>query len=155
ALAGAPRLKALDLEGAAFAPGAIRSLLRSDTLEELSLGHARLTPRDLDALAASQSLRDLDLWATNVTSADVRRLAEASRVECLTLGGSWGGPGRTGGEILASLDAFDRLDRIWLDDVPLTATERDAALARYRSVRLSVEVDNPWLDGHPTETVVQ
>ncbi|MEM8754915.1 MAG: hypothetical protein AAGF90_18275 [Pseudomonadota bacterium] len=155
ALAAAPRLKALDLEGAAFAPRAIQTLARSETLEQLSLCHARLAREDLDALAASASLRDLDLWGTSVAAAELSLLGGSSRVESLTLGGVWGGPGRTGAETLAALDAFDRLERIWLDDVPLTARERDAALRRYRGVRLSVEANNPWLDGHPTDTIVQ
>jgi len=148
AIARANCLKYLDVEGCyPFNSDHVAVISKSTSLEELLLCGVDLSKVGLGSLTPMKQLRRLDVWATGIKAADLELLHKLPSLEWVSIGASWGGPGRTADEALEILCAHKSLKGVWFDDVPLTKKQISRLDARFEDVYATIEADNEWHDG--------
>lgn len=139
ALLAMPRLDWLSLESSGI-DDALASRLRTGTpLRSLFLAVNPLTGTGLRHIAALESLRELDIWETGVTLDDLELLQALPQLEYLSLG--CGDPEYATrrydpDHLLPLLARMPSLQRLELDGIALTETQRAAYAARFAELKL-------------------
>lgn len=137
ALMDLPKLERLDLEATRFDDDMARMVSASRMLTSLDLGGTRLTGRGLAHICRMKQLRSLDLWATGIKSNDIDHLRELPSLEYLSLGDYKGGSTYSAEDLLPRLLELPALERIWLDGIAVTDSQKRTLEKRFSSVRLT------------------
>jgi hypothetical protein len=137
ALLSLQQLKALDIEGSLFDDQMAQRLSTSTIIESLEIGATKITRDGLQHLVSMKQLRSLDLWATDLVEDDFGLLLQLPALEYISIGGYAHLPSLDSKKLVPLLLSFPSLKRIWLDDVSLTTTEREAFEAKLEQVRIT------------------
>jgi hypothetical protein len=137
ALLSMRRLRSLDLEGTRFDDKMARRLARSKTIESVDLGATKLTDRGMAHIATMEQLKSLDAWATPITESSLPMLAQMPNLEYLSLGAFDGTPSLDAEKVVAALLAMPKLQRVWLDGIPVNAAQKTLLEAKLKHVRVT------------------
>ncbi len=138
AILALPQLTTVDLEATRFDNRMAKKLARSQSITSLDLGGTRITGQGLAYLVQMQQLRALDLWATDLSERDLQLLLQLPHLEYLSLGNYYGMPPRNADAITQLILDAPSLKRVWLDGMPLDASQKAALEKKLDSLQLSV-----------------